>query len=95
MLDSEPPVGEWFRIISDESQPVIFLPRGDPIWFGEDTCEGSVGVLNEGRSEHTDGSLSLFVVEFGHVMSPLILKVGYTDVRIRKKSISCWAYFHR
>ena len=51
--------------------------------------------LDEGISKRTDSSLPLWVVLLGNVMSPLILKVRCTDVRIRNKNISRRAYFHR
>jgi len=73
---------------------MIFFPRGDPIRFGEDTCEGSAGVFNEGRNERTDRSFPLWVMQFGNVMSPLILKVRCTAVRIMKKNVFRGAYFH-
>jgi len=93
--DREPSVGKRFCVISDESQPVLFLANGDPIWLREDTCKRSVHALNEGINECTNYSLSLRIILFRNVVGPLILKIRCTDVRRRKKNSSCGAYFRK
>lgn len=40
LLDRKPTVRERFRVVSDETQPVLLLTRRDSVWLREDTYEG-------------------------------------------------------
>ena len=85
LFDRKPSIRERLRIVSNETQPALFLSRRDPVRFREDTYERSIGALKEGGSQNTDSSLPLRVVLFRNMMRALILEVGCIDVSIRMK----------
>ena len=87
LLYGEPSIRERFRIVSNETQPMFFFPRWDPVRFGQNACkwDRSVRFPEEDGSSHTNRSLSLGVILFCNVMCALVLKVRYRGISTRKK----------
>ena len=67
----------------------------DSVRLGQNTCDILADVLEEGRSKHTDRSLSLRIVLFRDVVCALILKVRCIDVSIKVENTSRGAYFRK
>ena len=85
LLDRKPTVRERFRVVSDETQPVLLLTRRDSVWLREDAYKGLVGILGKkkGRKEHTNRPLPLRVVLFRNVVCALIFEIRCRNVSVR------------
>ena len=87
LLNREPSIRERFRVISNETQPMLFFPRWDPVRFGQNACKWnrSGRFSKQDRRSHTNRSLSLGVVLLCDMMCALVLKVRYRGISTRKK----------
>ena len=96
LLDRKPSVRERFGIVSDKAHPSFFLSGRDSVWFGQNTCNTSIDVL-EGRCmrKHTNGSFPFRIVLFCNMVCPLVFKIRCTEVSIKVENDYCGAYFHK
>ena len=96
LLDREPSVRERLGIVSDEPQPAFLLSGRDSVWFGQNTCNTSIDVLEGGSlRKHTNGSFPLWIVLFRNMVCPLVFEIRCIEVSIKAENDPCGAYFHK